>query len=95
MLLVIGTQSAIVRAAIFGPALELERQVAWLEEILATFEVGRVRRDQCFLRAVFAATFQIIDIVPFDHDFRGHEFQARFAQRRRLAVESYTFWMAG
>ena len=88
MLLVIGTQAAIVRAAVMRPALELERHVAGLEIVLAALEIGRVGGDQRLLRAVIGTALQVIDVVAFDEDLRRHETQTGFAERRGLRVEA-------
>ena len=80
MLLVVGTQSAIVRAAVMRPALELERHVAGLEIVLAALEIGRIRRDQRLLRAVLGTALQVEDVVAFDQDLRGCELKTSFAE---------------
>src|SRR5258706_11009245 len=91
MLLVVGAQPAIVGTAVVRPALELERQVAWFQIVLAALEVRGVGRDQRLLSAVLRATFQEIDVVALDLDLRRHEPQARLAKRGRLSVEAVAF----
>ena len=87
MLLVIGTQAAIVRAAEFGVALPRQRSVAGLDVVLAQLPIGYVRRDQRGMGAVTLAALFVPDLVVLDGDFRRHQLKARLAQRGGLAPE--------
>ena len=72
MLLVVGTEAAVVGATEFGARLEDLRPVAGLDVIATELEVGGVGRDQGLLDAVSVATFQVEDVVAFDDDLRRH-----------------------
>src|SRR5580658_2649866 len=85
MLLVIGTEAAIVGAALVDPGMELERHVARLQEIAAPLPIACLGRDQRLLDAVFGAALEVIDRFAFLDDFRRDERHAGLAQRRRLA----------
>jgi len=88
MLFVIGTEPAVVRAAVVRPALEAQRQVAGLDEVLLAAEVGRVGRDQRLLRPMLRAALEKEDVIALDDDLGVHKLQARLAQRHGLAVGS-------
>src|SRR5258708_1001958 len=68
MLLVIGTQPAIVRAAVFGAVLEREGLVARLDVVLAHAPVGGIGREQGRLHAVLAAALLVPDLVAENFD---------------------------
>src|SRR5262245_26111945 len=87
MLLVVGAEPAIVRAAILGAALQRERAVARLDVVLAEPPIGRVGGDQGGVRAVAVAALLVPDFVALDRDLRRHQREAGLAQRGGLAPE--------
>src|SRR3954453_16911048 len=84
MLLVIRTQTAIIRAAEFGAALKAERLVARLDVVLAQPPIGRIGRDQRRLHTMLSAAFLVPDLIPMDRDLGGHQREAFLAQGLRL-----------
>src|SRR3954470_8797360 len=88
MLLVVRTQPAVERAAEFGVALERQRPVAGLDEILAAPPIGGVCRDQGRLHTMLLAAFLVPDLVAEDLDFGWHQRKAGFAERLGLAPEN-------
>src|SRR4051794_24669165 len=87
MLFVIGTQSAIERAAELGAGLEAEGPVAGLDEDLAAAPVGRVRGDKRRLHAMLAAALFVPDLVPANLDLGGHQLETGLAEGLGLAPE--------
>ena len=87
MLLVVGTEPAVERAAVFGAALPGERAIARLEIVLAGEPVGRVGRHQGRLHAVARAALLVPDLVVLDDDLGRHQAEAGLAQGRGLAPE--------
>ncbi|GMO61228.1 hypothetical protein BwSG20_16410 [Bradyrhizobium ottawaense] len=72
MLLVVGTETAIIGTAEFGALLELQRSVTWLDEILAQAPIGGIRRHQRRLDAMLPAALFVPDLVIQDLDLGRH-----------------------
>src|SRR5262249_24640786 len=87
MLLVVGTQPAIVWAAELGAVLEGEGLVARLDVVLAAPPIGRIARHQRRLHAVLPAALLVPDLVVADLDLGRHQRETGLAQRGGLAPE--------
>jgi hypothetical protein len=87
MLLVVGTETAIVRAALVDRGMEFERYVARLQEVSAALPIGRLARHQRLLHAVLAAALLVIHRAGLLDDFRRHQNKAGLAHRGGLAEE--------
>src|SRR5262249_28149746 len=79
VLLVLGTQTTVERAAPVACRAESLRQARGLVEVMAV-EVGRVRADEVLHRAVVWAVFAEVDAVITDDDLGIHESAAVRAQ---------------
>ena len=84
MLLVIGTQPAVIRASFVDARLKLEWDVARLEILTAQLPVRGIARDERALQAVLGTAFPIEDLVAFLNDLRRDQRQAGFAERGGL-----------
>ena len=80
MLLVIGAEAAIERAAVICARLEGERYVAGLQPVPLLAPIGGIGRDQRLLHPMLAAAFLVIDRVTLDEDLGRHRQQAALAQ---------------
>ena len=87
MLLVVGAEPAVERAAEFGAALPRQRAIARLEVVLAGEPVGRVGRHQGRLHTVARAALLVPDFVVLDDDLGRYQAETGLAQRGGLAPE--------
>ncbi len=85
VLLVVGTEPAIVGAPLVDAGMEFERHIPGFEEIPATLPIARLARHQCLLDAVFGAALQVIDRAALLDDLRRHQTHAGLAERGGLA----------
>ena len=87
VLLVVRAKAAIVGTALVDAGMELERDVAGLQEIAAALPIARLRRDQRFLDTMLGATLEVKDGLALLDDLRGHQHEAGLAERGGLAQE--------
>src|SRR3954452_22527736 len=87
MLLVIRAEPAIIGTAEFGPALEIQRYIARLDEGFAAPPIGSIVGDQRRLHAMLPAALLVPDFVVDDLDLGRHQFEAGLAERLGLAPE--------
>ena len=85
MLLMVRTETAVVRAASLGMRLQDEGPVAGLEVIVAEPVVGNVGGDEHPLRSVCPAPLDVENAAVFDDDLGRHECETFAAERSSLA----------
>jgi hypothetical protein len=85
VLLVVGAEPAIVRAAPLDRGVELEWHVAGLQKIAAALPVRRLARHQRLLHAVLAAALLVVHGTGLFDDLRRYQGEAGLAHRRGLA----------
>src|SRR6185436_15711074 len=87
VLLMVGAQAAVERAAGLGPGLRRQRPVARLDPQFLLPPIIEVVADQRLLDAVVAAPLEVEDLVILDDHLGRDQLEAGLAQARRLAVE--------
>src|SRR5260370_32567487 len=87
MLLVVGTEAAIPRAAALGAGVRLKGAVARLQVFEGAPPVDRIVRHQGLHHAVLGTALGIIDAALLLDDLGRHQAEAGLAQRGGLAEE--------
>lgn len=80
MLLVVGTQAAVIGTAVLGTGLDIQRTVARLQPILLGFPITDIVGDQSLLRPMLATSLEQIDISVFGDDLGRNQTKAGLAQ---------------
>lgn len=87
MLLMVGTEAAVIGAAMIRARLKLQRPVAGLQPVALRFPVGEVVGDQGLLDAVVRAALLQIDRSILGDDLGRDQSEATLTQAAGLAQE--------